>query len=329
MASAAVTLLKVFRSNPREDIQRLIRWSAAHSASRAALNRVYSRLPLIHQASFYEYFAKVFCGYAGNFTDGFWTVAFSGKSINIPLRRYWAWLQWDIALSLLGHDVEIKQSYESLLAMRPSPKLILDVGANYGSHSILFLVHGVETISFEPNPNCHIFFRELCALNQVDCRIEPVALGRSPGSVELLFPRGAEWMGTTDSSAKDALASYGELSNLTVTQLVLDDYVEGHSLKPQVIKIDTEGNEPNVLLGSGRTLNRHRPIVIFESLAPTDRDFLFVFFAQQLYKVCNLPFYATAAPQELNLDQFRLNQRTNFVGVPEESLKSWPPRFDS
>src|ERR1700722_9247274 len=51
-----------------------------------------------------------------------------------------------------GHDSELKQTYASLIQLEHPPRLVLDIGANYGTHSIIFLSHDIETVSFEPNP---------------------------------------------------------------------------------------------------------------------------------------------------------------------------------
>ena len=39
-----------------------------------------------------------------------WRVEFCGKRIVLPLTRDRAWLDWDLAVSVLGHDLEVKQT---------------------------------------------------------------------------------------------------------------------------------------------------------------------------------------------------------------------------
>src|SRR5207244_1596467 len=98
------------------------------------------------------------------------------------------------AVSLLGHETEIKQTYERLLLSRHRPTCFIDVGANYGGHSMLFLAHGIRTISVEPNEQCHAFFRQVAALNQVECDIRQVALGKEESIVDLWFPPTETWL---------------------------------------------------------------------------------------------------------------------------------------
>jgi hypothetical protein len=64
---------------------------------------------------------------------------------------------WGLSLLVAGHDVEIKETYRYLLEER-KPKLFFDIGANYGTHSLIFLTHGVRTISFEPNLGLRPYF---------------------------------------------------------------------------------------------------------------------------------------------------------------------------
>ena len=40
-------------------------------------------------------------------------------------------------VSIVGHDIEVKETYAALIASDHRPTLFLDVGANYGLHSIL------------------------------------------------------------------------------------------------------------------------------------------------------------------------------------------------
>ncbi|CAA9891487.1 conserved hypothetical protein [Candidatus Methylobacter favarea] len=77
----------------------------------------------------------------------------------MPLTSERFWLDWDTAVSITGHDIEIKQTYEALIGSSEPPELFIDIGANYGTHSLLFLVHQIKTITFEPNASCHDFFQ--------------------------------------------------------------------------------------------------------------------------------------------------------------------------
>lgn len=112
-----------------------------------------------------------------------------------PLDGHDTWLEWDLALSMLGHELEVKHTYLNLIRLQ-RPKLFFAIGANYGLHSTMFLIHGVPTVSFEPNPRCHEYFRKLALRNHVQCDIQQLALGAAEGWVQVSFPDRETWLGS-------------------------------------------------------------------------------------------------------------------------------------
>ena len=70
----------------------------------------------------------------------------------------------------------MKKTYAAIVSSSRKPDLFLDVGANYGTHSLLFLAHGIRTWSFEPNARCHPYFIESCGLNAFNPHLEQVAI---------------------------------------------------------------------------------------------------------------------------------------------------------
>jgi FkbM family methyltransferase len=270
-------------------------------------------------------FSKIFRGYNGTFQEGKWRTEFYGKTILVPLRPQFAALDWDAALCVLGQDPELKQTYASLIQLASPPRLVLDIGANYGTHSIVFLINNIPVVPFEPNPACHTFFRLLCEVNDVHAPIVPLAMGSGEGSVDLWYPEGLEWLGTTDVDVKERLR--GSLAKTSVRQTTLDGYVRSYGLSPDVLKIDTEGTEIQVLHGAAETLATFRPIVLFESWQASDRETLLSFFDQQNYLFAALPLFGSTPPRVLTAQQFRHDKATNFAGLPSEMVSSWPPRF--
>ena len=325
--SVAVACVKAIRPYPREDLKRGVRWMAARRFPRQMLNFYYSGLSYERKAAFHEEFSELFDGYNGRFDDGVWEVVFRGTRIKLPLRKEKAWLDWNLAVSVLGHDAEIKQSYEALLSLPQPPKVVLDVGTNFGTHSILFLASGMRTVSFEPNPNCHAYLKKICEWNQVECQIEQIALGDREGAVELCFPQDREWNGTVLASQKDGLESDEVMVRIDIRQTTMDDYVERHMLRPDLIKVDTEGAELLVLRGARQTLTKFRPLVVFEALPEAERAQLFSSFSDLGYGVCRLPVSARESPVEMSPLEFQHSKSNNFIAVPAEELRSWPPQF--
>ena len=96
-------------------------------------------------------------------------------------------------------------------------------------------------------------------------------------------------------------------------------------LRPDVIKIDTEGSEFQVLQGSLATLERDRPLIIFENW-PAGRERVAALLAGQRYRVAGLPL-RPEGPALLSAAEFLQTDRENFIAVPEATVDAWPPAF--
>lgn len=292
-----------------------IRKMVSESAERESLNEAYLALSWRGKQYFHEKFAKIFRGHNYNGTDDIWKINFSGKQILMPLKKERMWLDWDSAVSVLGHDIEVKQTYEQLIESDDSPELFIDIGANYGTHSLLFLSNGIKTLTFEPNASCIGVFKEICSLNSLKPEIKAVALGRDEGYVQLTYPEERTWFGSTDSSVARALSDEHEVQTEKVLQKPLDGYSPVMKDKKVIIKIDTEGNELAVLHGAEKTLNNVKPIIIFESFGEGERNDLFNFLSDKSYQIFELPWDSKRRNSALTFDQFLSDMSSNFIAV--------------
>ena len=292
---------------------------ASRQQSRRYLNAVYGLLGPTSQALVHESYAKLFREGTGEpIEDGVWSVRFAGKIIHLPITVERAWLDWDIALSILGHDCEVKQTYAAILQSSSRPDVFLDIGANYGTHSLLFLVHGVDALSFEPNPVCAPYLMEVCHLNYVSPKLFNVALGEKDGNAELLFPEGEEWLGSTDPEIQRRLADRPGVKKIAVVVQRLDNYIADVSGRRVLIKLDTEGNELSVLRGGAAMLQTLKPAIIFESFAGPQREALDSFLAAHEYRTYRLPWRPRRAQGPLAHVEFLSSEETNFVALPNQ-----------
>lgn len=307
-------LVKRLRPTARADIADAVRAAASRAFSRRLLNLAYNALPWEGKRFFHAEYGGLFKG-GRPLARGRWLVRFAGRRVAFPLTPERAWLDWDLAVSAAGQDVEVKRTYETLLGAG-RVKVFFDIGANYCGHSVLLVTHGVRVVSFEPNPECLPYVRELYALNGLAPDVRPVALADSVGEAYLSFPADQTWRGTIEAAATAELDGLGEVKRLRVPLATIDSYTEAGEEPPDLIKIDAEGAELAILRGGEKTLRARRPTIIFESWPGEKRGELFHFFSAAGYRVTALPLLPGAEPRLLDADEFDASAATNFAALP-------------
>lgn len=298
----------------------LARLFARCEVSRRPLNFLYSRLSSTNKMRVHRYYAKIFDAEsrAIHVDPGFWAVSFSGRRIKIPLGRARFWLDWDIALSIIGHDNEVKLTYEYFLCEDSvRPQLFVDVGANYGTHTLLFNVNGVETLSFEPNPRCREVFLDLCAANSVKSEFLEVAIGELETQMALTFPVAQTWLGTLSADiAPPTGGRAADIEKIDVPVAPLDDYIDRMRGLRVLIKLDVEGHEIKALMGMCNILREIRPWVIFECKELHRKAPIFDFLSARQYNVASLPFRSNLESRTHSIESFCEDTSENFVAMP-------------
>jgi len=294
----------------------IVRSIAAKPGSRAVLNRYYDHFDAKTKARFQSHYSRVFRQEDIPMSPGAWHVNFAGRTLRVPLRSEWAWLDWDLAVSIVGHDIEVIQTYEALVNSFERPDFFFDVGANYGTHSILFLSAGIPVIAFEPNPNCHPYFEAACGLNGFSGRWEQVAAGSAPGEIELVFPEKETWLGSVSSDITPGLDEWGDVTRLSVPVRSLDSYMKDIPFGKVLIKIDVEGYEIEVLKGAAQMLRDYKPAIIFESNDAKLRPELFSLFEEFSYGIHPLPYRPSARSRAFSHGAFLASTAINFIALP-------------
>lgn len=285
---------------------------------REKLNKDFNTLQPKSLRLFHQLYAKIFSNADHPVPEGEWNVFFNDKKIKLPLRKEKAWLDWDIAVSVTGHDPDIKETYKSLINSG-AVKLFFDVGANYGTHSLLFLVNGINTISFEPNETLKKEFELYCSMNGVKGKMELMAMGERNDTVKFWFNPHETWNGTIVDAVADKLKEGEGPVQLEVQLTTIDDYVSQNDLQPDLIKIDTEGNEIQVLNGSRKTIASLQPMIIFESNHFSERPALWKFFSSVGYEIYKLPYSPNKKNKLLDEQQFLKIWDTNYIAIPRKS----------
>lgn len=148
--------------------------------------------------------------------------------------------------------------------LRPG-HVFYDIGANMGFFSLIasrLVGASGKVCAFEPVSENAAAVRKNIQLNQMDCaRLFEVAVGQTSGNAELLL---TEWDG--GSTLSSSVVSPSEpVSRRTVRVVALDDFISAEKLpRPDFVKIDVEGVEPEVIQGMIRTISEARPILLYE-----------------------------------------------------------------
>lgn len=132
-------------------------------------------------------------------------------------------------------------------------RVLVDVGAGWGTYTLPALAAGAEVVGFEPSQEQARALSESVDRNGWNdrCEINVCALfdgGPCP-------PELASWVHGTAYPATD------------VVYRALDEYIRLVGGRIDCIKIDVEGGELGVLRGAARTLQQWKPVVLIEDHA--------------------------------------------------------------
>ena len=135
----------------------------------------------------------------------------------------------------------------------------IDVGANLGFvTTMLASIVGPEgrVISFEPSPRVFAKLTKTIAANRLD-QVTPINVGCGASSA-------VERLNEVSASSGNASILADGPGSTEIRIERLDDIPEATATHVSLLKIDTEGYEPEVLRGAQRLIADHRPIIYLE-----------------------------------------------------------------
>jgi FkbM family methyltransferase len=165
--------------------------------------------------------------------------------------------------NLTVYDVDKVQDILDYLRTLESPTLI-DVGASTGSYSLLpTIIEDLKVHSFEPSKAFEVLKNNIDINNISD----NVILNKNAVAEEKKVGWFNEVVSKNDSclalSMLDGVpAGHKVVRKHRVDVICLDDYCK--DIKTDVIKIDVEGAELSVIQGAMKTIERDKPLVMFE-----------------------------------------------------------------
>ena len=244
--------------------------------------------------------------------DELYSINAWGKSYLSPVRKDHYAEDWNLLFSI-GHDIAIKILYRRLIKTFSVSKFI-DVGANYGLHSMIFRSYGIEGVAIEPNPECVSRIKWLANVNSFDMQVVNKAVSDTKGSSVLQWPEGKTWLASIDDKdnvKKDLALLSAEVEVDTLDRLGV---INGAC---QLVKIDVEGHEQKVLEGGRQSIKKWNPVIVFESIDYFDgRDGIYDFFYSLGYKVYGLSANYTESANIKDRNDFIDSKFRNFIAVP-------------
>ncbi|WP_338812533.1 FkbM family methyltransferase [Bernardetia sp. Wsw4-3y2] len=282
------------------------------------LNSFYSDLDNNEKEVFHTSYAKMFRDNSTSLSESLdttWSVKFANATVKVPLQSKSMWLDWDTAVSIVGHDIEVKEFYKKLILSEYKPKLVFDVGANYGTHSILFLANGIPTITFEPNPACYDSFDKMATINNLSYNLEKVAVGDKESRETLIFPEKDTWLGSITKEYASTINTFEKVKSIEIDVITLDNYTKSKNSIPDFIKIDTEGFEINVIEGAKNLLQNNPIIITFECIKEEEKKQLFDQFDSINYQIHQLQ---NISKKPLSKNDFIQSTYVNFLAINSE-----------
>ena len=153
----------------------------------------------------------------------------------------------------------MKAFYSELFS---SGEYVMDIGANRGRYTQVFLSLGAKVLSVEPHPEC---LKSLYQIKSSSITILPVAVSDKIGSQTFMLCNEDE-VSTLSSEFKEEYGKQEFLNwnkEISVKTTTLDAIIAGHNL-PTYLKIDIEGYEHLAL----SQLSHAVPLISFEFTFP-------------------------------------------------------------
>ena len=142
--------------------------------------------------------------------------------------------------------------------------IVVDIGANTGYYSMVAAPKARQVFAFEPVPSLRKQLQENISLNKFNnIHIQPYAISAHSGNA-ILYISGDDNTGMSGLQQPDNFSGKTE----TADMITLDEWVINNNTDQlNLIKMDTEGNEMNILAGMKNTIEKYHPVIFMEVIA--------------------------------------------------------------
>ncbi|MDP3956563.1 MAG: FkbM family methyltransferase [bacterium] len=146
--------------------------------------------------------------------------------------------------------------------------VFVDVGANVGVHSLIASKIASKVIALEPVPEHLNRLKKNCVLNNItNISFLQLAASDKQGEYPFYIPIETTNKGVGSMYKNTKSFTEAEIKEIKVDVRTLDEILKGEKAI-DFIKIDTEGSDGKIIMGSAKTIEKFRPVVIFEYSDP-------------------------------------------------------------
>lgn len=140
----------------------------------------------------------------------------------------------------------------------------VDIGANVGTWTLHLGNKFKLVFAFEPYPDARKVLRENLILNHIsNTEIFSLAISNYCGKAKLIsYKTGGHSTLLQDHPIRNEVGEYAGEMDVHIS--TLDVLFAEHDMKIDMIKIDTEGSEPEIIRGGLEIIRKHNPRLIIE-----------------------------------------------------------------
>jgi len=160
----------------------------------------------------------------------------------------------------VGQRIALKkyEEYESVLILRNVNKnsVAVDVGANIGYYTLLLAKICKKVYAFEPDKMCFEILLKNIKENNLD-NVVAINKAVSDEAGEADFVVDEENLGNSKIDVRSQISDIRKVETISLDNLLIKEKID-------LIKIDTQGWEPKVILGAKRIIKKYKPIIFME-----------------------------------------------------------------
>ena len=205
---------------------------------------------------------------------------------------------------------------------------VIDIGVNAGVYLVKLrqLSAEREYIGFEPNPSCNLYTQELIRLNRFQsARVFPVALSDSTGTARFYATEIGDKTGSLVYEHKSHEPLDYSFDVITNTGDEILDLLELQDIC--AIKIDVEEAELFVLRGLSNIIDKHRPYIYCEVIAPQG-DATRARRVEDIFRLITSKDYVVFGVEKGLGDMAKIDQATEFDGRFEQEYIFCPRELE-